>query len=208
MKKNEMLLDAIGEVDEMLVRQAKQKKKKRMAVRLTVASLAACLALVFSVPFVRNTIVNFVSPQESSAELLMSGTPLWGEEVGETEMLLAWEDIAVYYVDGGKLSSITEYLPCSPQPVFEVWKEQNGIGGEVELLYVRIESNAETTYSEFEGEGVAEHKVGDYFVLNLTLSENIRTYYDRIDETLLLDSLKKTLSYSSIEYDEYRITFA
>ncbi len=206
MKKDDMLLDAIGEIDETLVRQARQKKKSRTAIAVGAVSLAACLALVFAVPSVRNAIAGFVSPQESTTELLMSGTAMWEE--GENEMALAWDDISVYYVDGGKLSSITEYLPCSPQPIFEVWKEQNGIGDEVKLVKVRIESNAETTYSEFEGESVAEHKVGDYFILNITLSENIKTYYDRLDETLLLESLKKTLSYNLLTYNEYHILFA
>lgn len=68
-----------------------------------------------------------------------------------------------------------------------------------------IDSNSKTAVSEFDGEGVVNHEVGNYHIYNL-IYKIIENYYDTIDRELLLESLKRTMTgYSGIEYDEYHL---
>lgn len=85
-------------------------------------------------------------------------------------------------------------------------KKKNGLGDDVELIRVIIDSNSKTAVSEFDGEGVVNHEVGNYHIYNLTITKSIENYYDTIDRELLLESLKRTMTgYSGIEYDEYHL---
>ncbi len=114
------------------------------------------------------------------------------------------DNVAVYYVTENGIESEEIFLPCTPKEVFSAWKTKNGIGDEVELIKTEIKDNSVTESSEENGSQVIHHTVGDYFILNITVSKNLENYYSSHGEELLCESLKKTMTgYNSIEFDEY-----
>lgn len=190
--KSSDILDAIGKVDDECVKKAKEKKKSNKRIWITVGSLAACMVLIFMAPFI------YIAFQGAN-----SAEP---EGAGGQDLAVESEHVWIYYVDGEEINRTSQYLPLSAEQIFYAWREQNGIGDEVAFIKVRIDSNSKTTESEFDGEGVVEHEIGDYFVYNITISKRIEEYYHLIDSELLLDSLKQTMTgYSDLEYDEYNL---
>lgn len=188
-------------------------------VWVTVAVAAACLVLVFVSPFVYMATrkCGFAAPPGSES---VGHVPDAGENKGSSEMpgssstgegnpgdktpetIIAGKDVWIYYVEDGEVCREQRYVKLQPADVFEIWKEKNGIGAEVELLDCEIRSNATT---EQMGE-VIMHKLGDYHALYLTVSKNLETYYEQTDEQLLLDSLEQTMTgYSGMEYQEYHL---
>lgn len=189
--KPEDILDAIGNVDETCIKKAKEKKKSNKAVWITVTSIAACLALIVSIPY-----VFFFFHRISNGS---SGPH-------NEEIVIGQDYVWIYYVDGEKISRQKEWHELSAEVIFNAWKDKNEIGNDVEFIKVIIDSDGKTTESEFDGEGVVEHEVGNYRVYNLTISKSIENYYDAIDSELLLESLKQTMTgYSGFEYDEYHL---
>ena len=86
--------------------------------------------------------------------------------------------------------------------MFASWKEKNGIGEDVLLLDFEIQSNATVNIKD----GMAEHVLGDYHCLYLTVSKNLETYYETVDSELLLESLEQTMTgYSGLTYQEYHL---
>lgn len=190
--KSSDILDAIGKVDDECVRKAKEKKKSNKRVWITVGSLAACMVLLFMAPFI------YIAFQGAN-----SAAP---EGAGGQDLAVDSEYVWIYYVDGDEINRTSQYLPLSAEQIFYAWREQNNIGDEVAFIKVKIDSNSKTTESEFDGEGVVKHEIGDYFVYNLTISKRIEEYYHLIDSELLLESLKQTMTgYSELEYDEYNL---
>lgn len=189
--KSDDILDAIGNVDEACVKKAKEKKKTNKAIWITVGSLAACIIAVFMLPNIMN-IIGYNSPEEAS-----------GNAMADTEMATAYDNVWIYYADGGEIKREQEYLPESAEDIFYAWRDKNGLGEDVKFIKARIESNGKTTV---DSNGAAKHEIGDYFIYNLTISKNIENYYDNIDSDLLLESLKRTMTErSSIKYDEYNL---
>lgn len=190
--KSSDILDAIGKVDDECVRKAKEKKKSNKRIWITVGSLAACMVLIFMAPFI------YIAFQGAN-----SAAP---EGAGGQDLAVESEYVWIYYVDGDEINRTSQYLPLSAEQIFYAWREQNNIGDEVAFIKVKIDSNSKTTESEFEGEGVVKHEIGDYFVYNITISKRIEEYYHLIDSELLLESLKQTMTgYSELEYDEYNL---
>lgn len=190
--KSSDILDAIGKVDDECVRKAKEKKKSNKRVWITVGSLAACMVLLFMAPFI------YIAFQGAN-----SAAP---EGAGGQDLAVESEYVWIYYVDGDEINRTSQYLPLSAEQIFYAWREQNNIGDEVAFIKVKIDSNSKTTESEFEGEGVVKHEIGDYFVYNITISKRIEEYYHLFDSELLLESLKQTMTgYSELEYDEYNL---
>ncbi|MGN1111405.1 MAG: hypothetical protein ACI4QY_07100 [Oscillospiraceae bacterium] len=186
------ILDAIGNVDDWLVIRAKAKKTSDKKLWITVGSLVACMALVFTLPF---ALIAFRGADSTAPET----TDMLETAVGFGEVL-------IYYVDGDKLGSTTQCLDLEPMGIFWAWREMNGIGDEVEFVKCLIEDNGVTTESEINGVGVVMHQVGDYFIFNLTISKKIENYYDTTDRELLLDSLEQTMTgYLDIEFDEFNL---
>jgi len=201
------ILKAIGDVDDEYVTKAKLRKKSHKTLWITLgSSLAACLVLFVGVPLM------FAMRGASSAD---PGASLHGEyvQIGvDTSPIYA--DAKIFYVDDGKICSKTQYINLSPENAFAAWREANGIGDEVKFIKFQIKDNSVT--NEIEPSGGAsgiENIAGDYFILNVTISENIENYYDRIDSELLLESLERTMKdYDEdtffdrgIEYDEYHL---
>ena len=189
------LLDAIGKIDDESILDAKQIKKSKKRTWITIVSVAACLVLFFLIP----NIPNFIGYNSSDDRYT---------EMSSTEMILAYDYIDVYYIENNTIKSEKVYLPCSPEDIFYYWRDKNGIGEEVRFIKVKIESNSKTTVSQFQGENVVEHQIGDYHVYNLTISKNFKNYYKQFEESLLLEALEKTMKYNdSMNYNEFNIYF-
>lgn len=189
------ILDAIGNVDETCVKKAKEKKKLNKKVWFTVGSLAACAVLVFCLPFIFSS--GFLN------DSITTGSP-----APDGETAIEYKDVWIYYVKEDSLEREMQYLPIKASEIFYSWKQENGIGDEVVLIDYRIESDSTTSTSEFDDEGVVKHELGDYRILNVTVSKNIEEYYNTIDSELLLESLKQTMTgYIGLEFEEYHIFF-
>lgn len=186
------ILDAIGDVDEMCVKRAKEKKKSYRTIWIVVGSIAACAALC-CLPFL-------MIAMHGAGAAAPKGNP------GNGETAVAYKDVRIYYVDGNEIKETQEYLPLSAEEIFAVWREKNGIGDEVTFGGVKIENNGNTIEYKSNGADVTRHEIGDYFVYNITISKRMEEYYDKIDSELLLDTLKKTMTgYFDIQYDEYHL---
>ena len=130
-------------------------------------------------------------------------------EDSSAELAVEEGPVTIYYLDGDTILSEEQHLLYQGSDVFEAWKGKNGLGPEVELLDINAEDNGEESTYEFEGETVVSYKVGDYFVLNITISDEIVPYFETMDRELLLQSLEQTFrGYSMIDYDEFHIIIA
>ncbi len=184
------LFELLGEIDEAAVRDAAQPQKrgKRRYLLAFGLAAAACIALTAGVLLRRG-----------------AAAPARSESSDTADAALDSADIRIYYYQGGEMCSETKSLPCEPKTVFQEWKTQNGIGDEVELISSRIESNG----SEQSDSSTAQYAAGDTFILHLTVSANLRNYYQAVPEDRLLESLRLTMTgYSQIEYDGYDLTLA
>lgn len=114
------------------------------------------------------------------------------------------DNVTVYYVTENGIESEEIFLPHTPEDIFSAWKAKNGIGDEVKLIKTEIKDNSTTESSEEDGSQVIHHTVGDYFILNITVSKTIENYYSSHGENPLKESLEKTMTgYNGIEFDEY-----
>lgn len=195
------LTDAITELDsdilERYVRMksslAEKKRPKQRAWVKWTSAVAACLVLVIAVTFITQYI-----PTEYNLNYSYVGD-------NGKETYIASENVWIYYVDKGKIERERVKLPCTAENVFITWKHLNTIGDEVELIECKIVSNGNESTSNFEGEGIVNYEQGDYFVLNITITENLQSYEDY---EVLVDSLEKSMSeYSNIEFDEINVLF-
>lgn len=201
------ILNAVGEVDDEFVTKAKAKKTSRKKLWIALgSSAAACLALVLAVPIMFAT-RGATAPAPGAAE--PTGAAEHPEDYGYPDLQLApvyCSDAKIFYVADGKICSKTQIIELSAESTFIAWREANNIGDEVEFVKCEIKDNSTDTEKVIGGVAVVEHTVGDYFILNITISKNIENYYDRVDSELLLDSLKQTMTgYSDIEFDEYHL---
>lgn len=193
--------DAITELDsdilERYVRMksslAEKKRPKQRAWLKWASAVAACLVLVIAVTFITQYI-----PTEYNLNYSYVGA-------NGKEMYIADENVWIYYVDNGDIERERVKLPCTPENVFITWKHLNNIGDEVKLIEYKIVSNGNESTSDFEGEGVVNYEQGDYFALNITVTENLQSYEDY---EVLIDSLEKSMSeYSNIDFDEINVLF-
>ncbi len=200
------ILNAVGEVDDEYVTKAKAKKasNKKLWIALG-SSLAACLALVLAVPIIF-AMRGASAPAAGTAEPHGAAQPPEDYRYPDPETAPVYANAKIFYVADGKICSKTQIIELSAENAFIAWREANNIGDEVEFVKCEIKDNSFDTEKVTGGVAVVEHTVGDYFILNVTISKNIENYYDRIDSELLLDSLKQTMTgYSDIEFDEYHL---
>ena len=152
---------------------------------------------------------NLWAPKDVSFEEKVASDSGEIETVAEDSMTgIAIEEgyISIYYVEGNQIKSEEQYMLFRGEDVFEAWKQKNGLGEEVKLLDSSIEDNGEESTYEFQGQSIVSYKVGDYFIYNMAISNKIESYYDIIDQELLLTSLEQTIrGYSLIDYDEFHI---
>lgn len=197
----EKLIDAITDLDSDILNRyfdmkadlaTKKKPKKRTLVKW--ASLAAaCMVLVVMATFAMQYIPTEYNLNYSYVD------------ANGRETYIADKNVWIYYVDSGDIERERVKLPCTAKNVFITWKHLNTIGDEVELIEYKIVSNGNESTSDFEGEGVVNYEQGDYFVLNITVTENLQSY-EAYEE--LIDSLEKSMSeYSNIDFDEINVLF-
>ncbi len=173
----------------------KKKPVRRFpSVWLTLAVTAACLLLALGTPFVHMTVKRCGSDQPVGTECEEHAAPVSsapGECKGEE--IVTEETVWVYYVENGEVCSELCTVKWLVMDVFAAWKEKNGIGEEVLLL--DYEPWSEVTE---QGESMSMHVI---------VSKSLESYYDRMDEDLLLESLKQTLSgYFGPHFTEYHFT--
>lgn len=192
----EQFYELLGEIDDNAVNAAQTPASGRIKRKLiaTVAAVAACICVLAGAGiWYHNT-----------KALLPDATIENESSTGIGEVAIAEENIEIYYIKDGAIASASVYLQCDPQTIFDSWREYNSIGDEVELISVRIDDNG-TEFTDSSGDSmVAGYTVGDTFTLTVTVTENIKNYYDTVGEEKLLESLKLTLiGYSDIDFDEY-----
>lgn len=183
---SERFYTLLGELDgELICSAAYPPAKRRNAIRLRWAAAAACVCLI-------------------------AGAGLWfasgrakppAEDSSAAETAVESGAVSIFYTEGGKIVSRTEYLPLTPQAVFNCWREANGIGEEVRLLHTEIRSNgAEYTA----GESAAGYQTGDTFIYCITVSKELAQYCTGAENDPLPESLKRTMTgYGYINYSEF-----
>lgn len=188
--KKEQFYELLGDIDEKTVKAAEKSpvKKKYMWIKYVV-SFAACFALILGIGL---KLINRNKPLPESST------------ISEQDAALEHDNINVYYVNNNELLTVSEYLPCSSEEVFKAWKKANNIGNEVELIKVEIKNNG----TESNDSSTISYTVGDSFVMEVTVTNNLKNYYSVIPEDKLLESLQLTLTgYHNIHFDEYYINF-
>lgn len=194
---NTNLLQAMGRIDPKLIADAapdvpQKKSTNKMWVKCA-SAVAACLVLVIAVTFITQYI-----PTEYNLNYSYVGA-------NGKEMYIADENVWIYYVDNGDIERERVKLPCTAENVFITWKHLNKISNDVKLIEYKIISNGNEITSEFEGKGVVEYEQGDHLILNITVSEKLKSYDN---QTALIESLKDSMAgYSNIDFDEVNVSW-
>ena len=197
------LLCAINEIDDKMIDEHMDKMEKNAALREKKKHkvkkwLGGAVTASLSVILLGLFILRFIPKQY---ELAYSYKNEAGYEIG-----LAQANVWVSYLDGPFSKKELVKLPDSPENIFLTWKYLNHIGDDVQLLECRIDDNSSTSSSVIEGQPVVHHQVGDRFVMNIVISESIKTYADGEKLDKLLDTLKHSLAdHSALKFDEVNI---
>lgn len=190
--KKEQFYELLGDVDEAVIKAAETPPVTPIRHWRIGMIAVACLSVVLGVGIWYNsTKTPFPNTSNESKDLS-----------SEQDVALEQKDVNIYYYKSNEMLCTAEYLPCEPKEIFNSWKSYNGIGDEVQLIDVKIANNG----TESVDSSTAGYSVGDTFILNVTITENIKDYYAIIPEEELLESLKLTLiGYHYIEFDEYNL---
>ncbi len=193
--KEKRLLNELGNVNDEFIEQAKPKtknnRKKLYAVIGSVAAAAAVFVAVFAVgnSFLKNVDNDF---NNSSAAISNEST---------NETTLEYRNIDIYYLNGTSTEKASKYLACDPKVIFSEWKKLNNIGDDVRFIKCFINSNGKEEISE----STAAYIIGDKATLELTISVDIKKYYEKYGEEPLLSSLEKTFTEYSDFCTDYKL---
>lgn len=193
--KEKRLLNELGNVNDEFIEQAKPKtknnRKKLYAVIGSVAAAAAVFVAVFAVGngFLKNVDNDF---NNSSAAISNEST---------NETTLEYRNIDIYYLNGTSTEKASKYLACDPKVIFSEWKKLNNIGDDVRFIKCFINSNGKEEISE----STAAYIIGDKATLELTISVDIKKYYEKYGEEPLLSSLEKTFTEYSDFCTDYKL---
>ena len=190
------LLEAVGTADEKELATARNAQKRAAPRVKWVAALAACLVVALCAGILPSAL-----RQKPTQEIWEDGSE------PATAPLIA--EVPIYYVENGALQSEEIELEVNPQVIFPVWREKNGIGEEVQLFSVFIDTHGTESRYTVEGNEVATYTPGDRTTFEIRVSAALRDYFPEKGEALLLESLEKTLTtpYFGLEVDEYEIIF-
>jgi len=128
-----------------------------------------------------------------------SSSAITNESTNETA--LAYSNINIYYLKGTSTEKASKYLACDPKVIFSEWKKLNNIGDDVRFIKCFINSNGKEKINE----STATYIVGDKATLELTISSDIKKYYEKHGEEPLLSSLKKTFTEYSDFCTDYKL---
>lgn len=217
------LFESIGNVNDQAVEMAQKPLRSRRRLIIEISSLAACAmfacAAVMLLGNMNQNNSALVSGDGSGIVPAVSENSTVSENSQVSENAPVQEDssdsaleqitLNVYYIREGKLEQKTVTADASPEIVFDLWKQENHIGGEVRFISAKIDDNGTVEYSELDGMETATYTVGDYFIYTLTVSKELEQYYDSIGKELLLESLKKTMTgMYEMEFDEYHFVLS
>lgn len=193
--KEKRLLNELGNVNDDFIEQAKPKTKNNRKKLYAAISAAAATAAVFVAVFaVGNGLL-----KNADNDFNNSSAAITNESTNETT--LAYRNIDIYYLNGTSTEKASKYLACDPKVIFSEWKKLNNIGDDVRFIKCFINSNGKEEISE----STATYIVGDKATLELTISEDIKKYYEKYGEEPLLSSLKKTFTEYSDFCTDYKL---
>lgn len=158
------ILDSIGELDDRLIKNAKNSASQNISSRSVMGLIAACLIIATVMPYMLFVFcgVRSVTPPKGNIANIQEQSKI----------------VNVYYIEGDKLMEESVEAE-SGKSVFYTWREKNGLGEDVEYLQCCY-----VVFGSIEPSSCA---------VNLTISNNIENYYDTKDKDMLLDSLSLTM---------------
>ena len=193
--KEKRLLNELGNVNDDFIEQAKPKvKNNRKRLYAIIGSVAATAAVFGAVFAVGNGLLKNVDNDFNNSSAAISN-----ESTNETT--LEYRNIDIYYLNGTSTEKASKYLACDPKVIFSEWKKLNNIGDDVRFIKCFINSNGKEEISE----STATYIIGDKATLELTISEDIKKYYEKYGEEPLLSSLKKTFTEYSDFCTDYKL---
>lgn len=187
--KEKRLLNELGNVNDEFIEQAKPKiKRNRKKLYAVIGSVAATAAVFVAVFATGNGLL-----KNADNDFNNSSSAISNESTNETT--LEYRNIDIYYLNGTSTEKASKYLACDPKVIFSEWKKLNNIGDDVRFIKCFINSNGKEEINE----STATYIVGDKATLELTISSDIKKYYEKYGEEPLLSSLKKTFT----EYSDF-----
>lgn len=189
--KEKRLLNELGNVNDDFIEQAKPKTKNNRKKLYAVIGSAATAAAVFVAVFATGNglLKNADNDFNNSSSAITN------------ESALAYSNIDIYYLNGSSTEKTTKYLPCDAKVIFSEWKKLNSIGDDVRFIKCFINSNGKEEINE----STATYIVGDKATLELTISSDIKKYYEKHGEEPLLSSLEKTFAEYSDFCTDYKL---
>lgn len=170
--KEKRLLNELGNVNDEFVEQAKPKvKNSRKRLYAIIGSVAATAAVFVTVFATGNGLL-----KNADNDFNNSSSAITNESTNETA--LAYSNINIYYLNGSSTEKTTKYLPCDPKVIFSEWKDLNSIGNDVRFIKCFINSNGKEEINE----STATYIVGDKATLELTISSDIKKYYENTEK--------------------------
>lgn len=202
---NFLLDDAIscidGELIEMHLKKRNALRKKKVKNKAPIWMKWSSIAVACCVMLILATFIIQYIPVSYNLDYSYTGSN------GEDTYILD-ENVWIYYVDGSNIKRERVSLPCTAENVFITWKHLNDIGDDIVFVSCKIESNGMESGSSFDGENVDNYKQGDYFVLNILITGNLKDYAKDENYSKLIESLKRSMTeYSNINFDEVNIQF-
>lgn len=193
--KEKRLLNELGNVNDDFIEQAKPKtKNNRKKLYAVIGSVAAAAAVFVAVFATGNGLLKNVDNDFNNSSAAISN-----ESTNETA--LAYSNINIYYLNGSSTEKASKYLPCDAKVIFSEWKKLNSIGDDVRFIKCFINSNGKEEINE----STATYIVGDKATLELTISSDIKKYYEKYGEEPLLSSLEKTFTEYSDFCTDYKL---
>lgn len=194
--KEKRLLNELGNVNDDFIEQAKPKvKNNRKKLYAVIGSVTATAAVFVAVFATGNGLL-----KNADNDFNNSSSAITNESTNETTAL-AYSNINIYYLNGTSTEKASKYLSCDPKVIFSEWKKLNSIGDDVRFIKYFINSNGK----EIINESTATYIVGDKTTLELTISSDIKKYYEKHGEEPLLSSLKKTFTEYSDFCTDYKL---
>lgn len=193
--KEKRLLNELGNVNDDFIEQAKPKTKtNRKKLYAVIGSVAAAAAVFVAVFATGNGLL-----KNADNDFNNSSAAISNESTNETT--LQYRNIDIYYLNGTSTEKASKYLACAPKVIFSEWKKLNNIGDDVRFIKCFINSNGKEEINE----STATYIVGDKATLELTISSDIKKYYEKYGEEPLLSSLKKTFTEYSDFCTDYKL---
>ena len=195
--KEKHLLNELGNVNDEFIEQAKPKaKSNRKKLYTAIGSVAATAAGFVVALGVGNVVLKNIGINGTE---ITSSSAIANESTNDTA--LEYRNIDIYYLNGTSTEKASKYLACDPEVIFFEWKKLNNIGDDVRFIKCFINSNGKEEINE----STVGYIIGDKATLELTISGDIKKYYDKYGEEVLLSSLERTFTEYSDFCTDYKL---